>query len=121
MKTVMWVPHFRSCARTAGTDGDRRLRAGECLGVGCPAFHAAQPCQAKEDLVIPPVTVPLRRKALMQQLHLASGCLRDRKSTRLNSSHVRISYAVFCLKKKKKQKSKSRLKKQKRQKKKKKH
>src|SRR5690554_7462786 len=26
----------------------------------------------------------------------------DRKSTRLNSSHVRISYAVFCLKKKKK-------------------
>src|SRR5690606_40902239 len=27
----------------------------------------------------------------------------DRKSTRLNSSHVKISYAVFCLKKKKKQ------------------
>src|SRR5215510_16016589 len=29
-------------------------------------------------------------------------CPRDRKSTRLNSSHVAISYAVFCLKKKKK-------------------
>src|SRR5690349_21921022 len=29
---------------------------------------------------------------------------RDRKSTRLNSSHVEISYAVFCLKKKKKEK-----------------
>src|SRR6266496_4790924 len=28
----------------------------------------------------------------------------DRKSTRLNSSHVEISYAVFCLKKKKKKK-----------------
>src|SRR5436305_6694287 len=28
--------------------------------------------------------------------------MRDRKSTRLNSSHVRISYAVFCLKKKNK-------------------
>src|SRR3989442_11966805 len=28
-------------------------------------------------------------------------CQLDRKSTRLNSSHVRISYAVFCLKKKK--------------------
>src|SRR5690606_41241305 len=28
----------------------------------------------------------------------------DRKSTRLNSSHVKISYAVFCLKKKKKTK-----------------
>src|SRR5437879_9398918 len=31
---------------------------------------------------------------------------RDRKSTRLNSSHRCISYAVFCLKKKKKQKKK---------------
>src|SRR5690349_23195030 len=31
-------------------------------------------------------------------------CLTDRKSTRLNSSHVEISYAVFCLKKKKKKK-----------------
>src|SRR5439155_2798083 len=30
----------------------------------------------------------------------------DRKSTRLNSSHVAISYAVFCLKKKKKNKKK---------------
>src|SRR5690349_24084123 len=32
----------------------------------------------------------------------------DRKSTRLNSSHVEISYAVFCLKKKKKKKRKKR-------------
>src|SRR5690349_22903541 len=31
---------------------------------------------------------------------------KDRKSTRLNSSHVEISYAVFCLKKKKKKKHK---------------
>src|SRR5690606_41824820 len=35
--------------------------------------------------------------------HRANGITRieDRKSTRLNSSHVKISYAVFCLKKKK--------------------
>src|SRR5699024_5635395 len=33
----------------------------------------------------------------------------DRKSTRLNSSHVSISYAVFCLKKKKKKKQKTRM------------
>src|SRR5690554_7573137 len=32
---------------------------------------------------------------------LGGGVSSDRKSTRLNSSHVRISYAVFCLKKKK--------------------
>src|SRR3712207_7127942 len=31
-----------------------------------------------------------------------AGVGRDRKSTRLNSSHANISYAVFCLKKKKK-------------------
>src|SRR5437667_12884074 len=31
-----------------------------------------------------------------------SGAFIDRKSTRLNSSHITISYAVFCLKKKKK-------------------
>src|SRR5438067_5425171 len=38
------------------------------------------------------------------------GCRnRDRKSTRLNSSHVSISYAVFCLKKKKKTKQTSSL------------
>src|SRR5215467_15403833 len=32
---------------------------------------------------------------------------KDRKSTRLNSSHLVISYAVFCLKKKKKKKTKT--------------
>src|SRR5436309_8528752 len=36
---------------------------------------------------------------------VVAGYNRDRKSTRLNSSHVKISYAVFCLKKKKKIKS----------------
>src|SRR5947209_15803607 len=35
---------------------------------------------------------------------------RDRKSTRLNSSHANISYAVFCLKKKKKTKKKTKKK-----------
>src|SRR6266478_7701335 len=34
--------------------------------------------------------------------HRVDDVMRDRKSTRLNSSHSQISYAVFCLKKKKK-------------------
>src|SRR5437773_9467052 len=34
--------------------------------------------------------------------HQAAVAISDRKSTRLNSSHITISYAVFCLKKKKK-------------------
>src|SRR5690554_7162715 len=41
---------------------------------------------------------PLPRPFLLVTKLLAMGV--DRKSTRLNSSHVRISYAVFCLKKK---------------------
>src|SRR5688572_32726239 len=41
-----------------------------------------------------------------QQLRGGGGCRADRKSTRLNSSHSQISYAVFCLKKKKKKKKK---------------
>src|SRR5438105_11883618 len=36
--------------------------------------------------------------------HQLAACRTDRKSTRLNSSHEWISYAVFCLKKKKKKK-----------------
>src|SRR5215203_6219490 len=43
---------------------------------------------------------------------------RDRKSTRLNSSHANISYAVFCLKKKKKKKKQKTNKKKKKKKKK---
>src|SRR6266511_5804239 len=49
----------------------------------------------------------------------ARGHGRDRKSTRLNSSHVKISYAVFCLKKKKKKKKQIQIKKKKKKKKKK--
>src|SRR2546429_954606 len=52
----------------------------------------------------------------MSRIRLPSGAIvvpgksftrRDRKSTRLNSSHGYISYAVFCLKKKKKKKQKA--------------
>src|SRR3712207_8361527 len=39
--------------------------------------------------------------------HAAHGSDADRKSTRLNSSHANISYAVFCLKKKKKKRQRS--------------
>src|SRR5690606_16078158 len=42
-----------------------------------------------------------RTKQLGECVHPKLGRNLDRKSTRLNSSHVKISYAVFCLKKKK--------------------
>src|SRR2546422_4465102 len=46
-----------------------------------------------------PVTVA--RVNVLGNVHVLDACVRDRKSTRLNSSHGYISYAVFCLKKKK--------------------
>src|SRR2546422_6146346 len=53
----------------------------------------------------------VRRGPRHRHAHLRSGDRqrgrRDRKSTRLNSSHGYISYAVFCLKKKKKKKKTS--------------
>src|SRR5438477_8856977 len=65
--------------------------------------------------------VARRRGDLQTAQSLAEGALRigretgsaqikakDRKSTRLNSSHMSISYAVFCLKKKKKYEKKDR-------------
>src|SRR3712207_8685158 len=50
------------------------------------------------DAAAHPVRKPARE--IDEPLTLA-GLGRDRKSTRLNSSHANISYAVFCLKKKK--------------------
>src|SRR5690554_8213935 len=40
--------------------------------------------------------------SIFRKMSVEDNIKSDRKSTRLNSSHVRISYAVFCLKKKKK-------------------
>src|SRR5437773_9746527 len=62
------------------------------------------------DVTAPDVTlgngIPLQRMAAFQReghtgvLIVGDYTTRDRKSTRLNSSHITISYAVFCLKKK---------------------
>src|SRR5207244_13066497 len=55
------------------------------------------PCKTEYALNGPPTL----EHAPIEMHHFGSGaCSRDRKSTRLNSSHQIISYAVFCLKKK---------------------
>src|SRR5256885_12001919 len=46
-------------------------------------------------------TIALTRTSAKKQQLRDAGAVQDRKSTRLNSSHLVISYAVFCLKKKK--------------------
>src|SRR5690349_23787696 len=50
--------------------------------------------------------LPIAAKPAIKRTDIGKIAL-DRKSTRLNSSHVEISYAVFCLKKKKKKKNKT--------------
>src|SRR2546427_4928079 len=50
--------------------------------------------------VLDPIDVEVRQDLSVEDCHA------DRKSTRLNSSHSQISYAVFCLKKKKNKKHK---------------
>src|SRR5207244_12344151 len=74
------------------------------LAMGNPAFQeyrarlAARQGQAEADRIL---GVTLWNTILYPNCSFMSQ-FRDRKSTRLNSSHQIISYAVFCLKKKKK-------------------
>src|SRR5215216_7772145 len=63
------------------------------------SLHDALPISLHAD------AVAFGRVAL-PALQLLAGIQRDRKSTRLNSSHQIISYAVFCLKQKQKKKNK---------------
>src|SRR3712207_6958240 len=80
-------------------------------------FRSGLPCEGKADVVAARHGRDLDRRGRDQgrtprapRVRVGigdhdGGCprtLRDRKSTRLNSSHANISYAVFCLKKKKK-------------------
>src|SRR2546427_6134983 len=48
------------------------------------------------------------RSSIVSSMVIRTGQARDRKSTRLNSSHSQISYAVFCLKKKNKERQQAR-------------
>src|SRR5690606_41080099 len=62
---------------------------------------AAPPCRARRRRRVPDrIRCRLGRLLAVGEWGPRSS-RRDRKSTRLNSSHVKISYAVFCLKKKK--------------------
>src|SRR2546430_5867733 len=60
--------------------------------------------RSSDVLVLPAENVPKKGLKTDPEGRLIlpfQGRMRDRKSTRLNSSHSQISYAVFCLKKKK--------------------
>src|SRR5260221_10861378 len=74
--------------------------------VGAPAVKAAaQTLPPNSKKILPPADtdLPLRLGEVLEYSANVSNL--DRKSTRLNSSHTVISYAVFCLKKKKNNKT----------------
>src|SRR3712207_8797842 len=78
MSVAGWEPALGACAR-CGEDGPHRHFSVPAGGSVC------RECRPAGSAMPSPITLEL-----------------DRKSTRLNSSHANISYAVFCLKKKKK-------------------
>src|SRR5690349_23710191 len=75
-----------------------------CCGSARPAIRDASPSSAPPGAPPPPAATPTPPRATCSarsRSHLRPpSAPTDRKSTRLNSSHVEISYAVFCLKKK---------------------
>src|SRR3712207_8997896 len=75
-----------------------RSRAPQGLHLARPA-HGGQPAERLERRG---AERGLRRRPHQRRQGLPLVRHEDRKSTRLNSSHANISYAVFCLKKKKK-------------------
>src|SRR6266540_7434230 len=97
--------------------GCRRCAAGggsplECHGVGLLVGHVAG-----FELARLPQRLHAFGGHVVVEVDLAERCQGDRKSTRLNSSHITISYAVFCLKKKKKKYKVTTIKKKKKKKK----
>src|SRR5690606_41776843 len=86
---------FRSCPACSGKDPHCRRceRAGTLLLPALAADHLRShtPSIAAEDAF---------RDGFPLEDAVDRNVSTDRKSTRLNSSHVKISYAVFCLKKK---------------------
>src|SRR5690606_41520988 len=86
---------FRSNA--AGVDGDQHPVF--ALQRGLLVTNRYEPGSGVDLLqVVIEIPEPLDHEAMTVAWRHAAR--RDRKSTRLNSSHVKISYAVFCLKKK---------------------
>src|SRR3989475_4779690 len=64
--------------------------------------HARVPRAFNRRSEVGELSMTLKKRPLTAGLLFGPSIKRDRKSTRLNSSHSQISYAVFCLKKKKK-------------------
>src|SRR3712207_8780821 len=74
-----------------------RSEYAKALGVDTDALLVSQPDSGEQALEIADMLI---RSGALDLIVIDSVAALDRKSTRLNSSHANISYAVFCLKKK---------------------
>src|SRR5690606_41073814 len=81
-KWLVEQEHFGLVCQRAGQRHTLLLAARKLVGV-----PVAEACQTDKLQKLVPALLPLRRRGSTDA---------DRKSTRLNSSHVKISYAVFC-------------------------
>src|SRR6266446_3208511 len=116
-------------ASSARTDVKAKLQFAVIASFGSGSIRHGRARSARPPEAVEPddEEVPARMKTVVQYLVAGTATLAlagtgfaaDRKSTRLNSSHLVISYAVFCLKKKKKKKINITIKKKKKKKKKK--
>src|SRR3712207_7253402 len=71
------------------------------VGVGDDKVRGGDPARSLDAVAASYAAHAYRPRARREHLRVArEATSRDRKSTRLNSSHANISYAVFCLKKK---------------------
>src|SRR5690625_6997881 len=82
--------------------GEERLVVFDQPGTTRDSIHIDFERQGRDWVLIDTAGVR-RRRSVADAVEKFSIIKADRKSTRLNSSHVAISYAVFCLKKKKQQ------------------
>src|SRR5690625_6616361 len=82
-----------------GSGGSRYSRAP--ADSRASARYGGRYSAGRSEVASPPISTSASRAGLRLCRNAVVASTRDRKSTRLNSSHVAISYAVFCLKKKK--------------------
>src|SRR5690554_7183685 len=112
--TLAQITLHRRIDEDAAYPGIIRRQANQlCMLVG-PALIQALGMGVNQDRLLQPFSLAALQQRQIEtkpDIHVEPGLVtdmpvrhratkRDRKSTRLNSSHVRISYAVFCLKKK---------------------
>src|SRR5690554_7049359 len=108
MKTLKFIPLlllfvFTSCSTVrVATDYDKEVNFNQFNSFAFykPGIDKAQISDLDKKRILRAIESQLTAKGMAKSETPDLLVSIDRKSTRLNSSHVRISYAVFCLKKK---------------------